>query len=198
VLCCLFLRVGANRCCQQIHDWFKTRRKRSAQVSQPKALLDLSGKAPRKPTPQQFHHAYSLVYYKPPNSPLRDEVEDLWNRRTEQDVVNTLSPFMKSTEGNERLNFHNAVMRWKCSLLTETERKEIQSWIDNDTLDKEEKMTRPWKAGQEDGVDDASAENEYIQRYVYSSSMTMMSQTNICTQFYRCPPRYSRTGSSTD
>lgn len=56
-------------------------------------------------------------------------------------------------------------MRWKCSLLTEEEREELQSWIDDELLEKEEEETHPWRAGQEDGMDELSAENEYIQRY---------------------------------
>lgn len=59
-------------------------------------------------------------------------------------------------------------MRWKCSLLNEEEREEINNWISELVLKKEEAAAHPWKVGQ-DGMDELSAENEYIQRYVLSS-----------------------------
>jgi hypothetical protein len=62
------------------------------------------------------------------------------------------------------LEFHNAVMRWKCSLLTDEERQEHQDWIDQRALKEEEEMEQPWKAAEETGSDELYVENTYIQR----------------------------------
>ena len=118
----------------------------------------MTGKSSRKPAPHQFHHAYSLCFYQPKDSPLRQEVEDLWNRRKEKSVIDQLTPFMNAGDScNRRLGFHNTVMRWKCSLLTDVERQELQDWIDKKVLEKEEETKQPWKATQ------YTAENDYIQ-----------------------------------
>jgi len=53
-------------------------------------------------------------------------------------------------------------MRWKCSLLTEEELQDMADWIANTVAEKEEEISKPWKAGQDE--DELSAENEYIQR----------------------------------
>ena len=48
---------------------------------------------------------------------------------------------MKINEhSNRRLGFHNAVMWWKCSLLTDEERQEHQNWIEEHVLEKEEEI----------------------------------------------------------
>ena len=118
----------------------------------------------RKLTPHQFHQAYSILYYRPKKSPLREEIDNLWKRREEQEVIDLLSPFTKLDKptADTRLNFHNTAMRWKCSLVTEEERQEVEEWIANSVLWKEEEISKPWKA--EEGNDEQSMENEFIQR----------------------------------
>jgi len=159
-----FLRACADQFCQQIQEWYKTRRKAGTQP-QSKGILDLTGKTQRKPTPYQLHHAYSIRYYREAGSPLRTEVDDLWNRRAAGDVIEQLSPFSKAKDlsTGSRLNFHNAVMRWKCSSLDEEEIQEMEEWIANNVVEKEQDISKPWKAGEDE--DELSAENEYIQRY---------------------------------
>lgn len=74
---------------------------------------------------------------------------------------------MKINEHSDRrLGFHNAVMRWKCSLLTDEERQEHQNWIEEHVLEKEEEIKRPWTATMEKGAEESSTENEYIQKFV--------------------------------
>ena len=150
---------------QQIREWYKTCRKASMQA-QPKAFLDLTGKSTWKPTPNQLHHAYSIRYFRPTDSPLRAELDDLWSRRDQQEVVNLLSPFSKAEDlsTGTHLNFHNTFMRWKCLLLTEAELEDMNDWIANAVLEKEEELSKPWKT--ERGEDALSVENEYIQKYV--------------------------------
>jgi len=128
-------------------------------------LLDLTGKATRrKLTPYQLHQAYSIKYFRPTDSPLRKEVADLWNRRDEPDVADILTPFMKTDFAVNRLNFHNAIMRWKCSLLTQEEIQTLEDWIAESLHTKEEGIAKPWTVGE--GEDELSEENEYIQRYI--------------------------------
>jgi len=160
--------------CQQIHDWYKNRRKTGVQA-QPKTLLDLTGKATRRLTPYQLHQAYSIKYFRPSDSPLRKEVADLWVRRDEPEVVNTLTPFMKTDFAVNRLNFHNAVMRWKCSLLTQEEIQTLEDWIAESLHTKEEEMMKPWMVGTSE--DELSAENKFIQRYVSPQLPTVTPRT---------------------
>ena len=157
--------------CQQIKEWYKTRRKTSAQAPQPKELLDLTGKAVRKPSPYQLHHAYSVRYFRPANSPLRKEVDDLWERQADKTVIDLLSPFLKTdNSGDKQLNFHNAIMRWKCSLLNKEELQEMEDWIADAVLKKGEEISKPWKVGLGEDGDELSVENEYIQRCVSLAS----------------------------
>ena len=166
------LAARADWTSQQIHQWYKTLRKSLKNPPPPKPLLlDLTGAPIRKPTPLQFHHAYSIRYFRPNHSPLRTEVKDLWNRRKEQEVIDILPDFLDddTTTDTTHLNFHNAVMRWKCSLMNEEERQDLQKWIDESTQEKSVVLDYLWKAGLEDGADELSAENEYVQRCVTSS-----------------------------
>ena len=168
---CLMLPPFSDWTPQQIHQWYKTLRKSIKNPPPPKPIfLDLTAARGRRPTPLQFHHAYSIRYFRPDNSPLRVEVKDLWDRRQEQEVIDLLSDFLddETTAGTTQLNFHNAVMRWKCSLMNEEERNDLQKWIDESTLEKSVIQDYPWKAGLEDGADELSAENEYFQRCVTS------------------------------
>ena len=115
--------------------------------AQPKAFLDLTGKSMWKPTPYQLHHAYSVHYFWPTNSPLHAELDNLWSRQDQQEVVNLLSPFSKAEDLSTGtcLNFHNAFMCWKCLLLTEAELEDMNDWIANAVLRKEEELSKPWK-----------------------------------------------------
>ena len=150
--------------------------------------MDLTEKPDRKLVPLQFHHAFSKRFYLPENSPLRQEVEDLWNRREEESVRDLLSPFFYADDPPEiRIGFHNAVMRWKCSLLTDEQRQEHQEWIDAKFLEKAEEVNQPWKVNQEaagSDVDELSAENNYIQRFVRVPPLSNILQANMCIQLH--------------
>ena len=124
--------------------------------------------------PLQFYQAYSICYYRPKPSPLRDEVGDLWEWRTQPSVIKPLKPFLTPASLTERLEFHKAVMRWKCSLLTPEEEQEHLDWIAKNLADKEEAIKRPWKAMQETGADELAKENEHIQRYVFLLPSSMI------------------------
>jgi len=73
---------------------------------------------------------------------------------------------IKEEDFDSRMLFHNAVMRWKCSLLSEEEKIELQKWIDDDIAKKWADIQQPWKSLQTDDIDEPTAENQYVQRYV--------------------------------
>lgn len=70
------------------------------------------------------------------------------------------------TDFDSRMLFHNGVMRWKCSLLNEEEKLELQAWIDDEIAKRWADIQQPWKSLQTEGVDELTAENQYIQRYI--------------------------------
>lgn len=146
---------------QQITQWFKNRRKSSYKGNEPKrTLLDLSGDGTRKPGRYQLQQAYSIRYHRPAGTPLRDEVDDLWERRDQQDVIELLAPF-GGRESDNRIRFHNVVMKWKVSLLSEEEVKDLEDWNSQQVLRRQEEALKPWLLGDHD--DDLYAENAYIQ-----------------------------------
>lgn len=150
---------------QQICNWYKRVRRNDHPVPpQPKLAIDLSGRAARKPPPLQLYQGYSSRFYKEENVALRAEVEDLWGRREEQDVIDQLEPFtLNGGIPNERMLFHNAVMRWKCSLLTDDERRDLEVWIEDEAQKRWDATLQPWKV-QIKGVDELTAENQYTQK----------------------------------
>lgn len=98
---------------------------------------------------------------------LREEVDELWKRHQDQDVIDLLAPFMlKEKDGDTRMLFHNAVMRQKCSLLTEDEKRDLQNWIDDDVQKRWDRVRYPWKTAKSKDVSELTAENQHVQKYV--------------------------------
>jgi hypothetical protein len=152
---------------QQITNWFKNNRRKKG-TSAPKPILDLTGKAGRKPCPLQLHQAYSIKYYQDEASPLRPIVEDLWKRRKQRAVLDELSPHMVGEKGiNNRMIFHNAVMRLKYSQLPESEKQQLQEWIKEEVEDRWDAARYPWKNPDGDEAENLTAENKYVQRSVF-------------------------------
>jgi hypothetical protein len=67
---------------------------------------------------------------------------------------------------DSRMLFHNGVMRWKCSLLNEQEKLDLQAWVDDDIAKRWEDIQKPWKSLQTEDMDELTAENQYVQKYV--------------------------------
>lgn len=163
---------------QRIVNWFKEERKKAKLLALPRSeveprVLDLSGKSKRKKPPYQLHQAYSILHWKPQDSPLRLEVQDLWNRRNEDSVRESLRPFLKeaaksSTTSSEKLLFHIAVMRWKCSLLNSDEITTLQDWIDEQQKARRKAQGLAWSEEADEYGDDLFTENNHIQRYALS------------------------------
>ena len=163
---------------QRIANWFKGERKKQKHAAVPYTdskprVLNLSGNSKRKKPPYQLYQAYSICYWRPDGSPLRQEVEDLWARRTESSVQELLRPFFKdtvkaSTSTSQKLLFHVAVMRWKCSLLGPDELAVLNDWIGEQAKSKEAARALPWMTEAAEHGDDLFAENTYIQRFALS------------------------------
>jgi len=72
----------------------------------------------------------------------------------------------KDKDTDTRMLFHNAVMRQKCSLLTEDEMDDLQAWIEEDTRQRLEGVQQPWKMGKSKDVSELTAENQHVQTCV--------------------------------
>jgi hypothetical protein len=84
-----------------------------------------------------------------------------------------LKPFLKevaksSTTSSEKLVFHVAVMRWKCSLLNPEELTTLHNWIDEQQKIRQKTQTPPWSAEANEYGDELFAENTHIQQYALS------------------------------
>jgi hypothetical protein len=85
-------------------------------------------------------------------------------------VRDLLKPFLKeaakaSTTSSEKLVFHIAVMRWKCSLLDPDELNTLQDWIDEQQTARQKAQAPPWSAEANEYGDELFAENSHIQWY---------------------------------
>lgn len=131
-------------------------------------LLDLTGKSKRKASSYQLYQTFSFLYWRPPESPLRREVEELWEKRHEDHVREVLSPASlkeatkSSATHSEKLVFHMAVMRWKVNALTPNELDVLNTWIDGE---QKSKNMPPWSQEANEYGDVHFAESSHIQRY---------------------------------
>jgi hypothetical protein len=167
---------------QRIKYWYLEERKKEKYSHLPSSepaprVLDLTGKSKRKKLPYQPHQAMSILHWRPKDSPLRREVEDLWVRRTEDSVHEALKPFLKETvkasaSSSQKLLFHMAVMRWKYTLLTDTESTALHNWIDEQHMLKDQTRTLPWSEEASEHGDDLFSENLLTQRYVFYISLS--------------------------
>lgn len=73
-----------------------------------------------------------------------------------------------STTSSEKLVFHVAVMRWKCSLLNADELATLRDWIEEQRKAKQNMQALPWSLEATEYGDELFAENNHIQRYALS------------------------------
>jgi len=156
--------------------WYKeflkvSSKNRSQAPYQKQRPLDLTGRSTRKKPPYQLHQVYSVIHWRPTDSPLQHEVNDLWIKRQDDVVSKHLNPFFK--EGIDiisltRLQFHMAVMQWKCSSLSPEELATLSDWINK----KQALNDCPWAVEAEAYGDDLAAENRHIQGSVVCSLST--------------------------
>ena len=108
------------------------RSKKSSPVV-PRAVLDVTGKSTRKKPPLQKWQAYSVLKYRPSDSPLRDEVGALYESRDEPTAISFLLPFLPP--GTDLATVHplvflSACMREHCTRLSAEEEEEVQAYIE--------------------------------------------------------------------
>ena len=175
-------------------NWFKNRRKtKKANAPCPKSkprVLDLTGKSRRKTRPHQLHQAFSILNWRPPGPPLRQEIEDLWEKWHEDVVYELLGPFLKEaakslTPKTERFLFHMAVMRWKADALPPEELDLLRSWIKDQQKLKGEVRVLPWSQEADEYGDPLFAENAYIQGYVIWTPQPEQPSRAHTKQLYR-------------
>ena len=82
-----------------------------------------------------------------------------------------LKPYLKdavrtSASTSEKLLFHMAVMRWKCSLLAPDKMTVLHNWIGEQQKLKDARRALPWSEEAFEHGDDLFAENTYIQRCI--------------------------------
>jgi len=154
--------------CQQIASWYGNlhRKKKGAPVIK-KPLLDLAGRNTRKKPPLQKWQAFSALYYRPKDSPLRTEVKSLFDQRHEPTAVQFLADFLPPNTDiakTEFLIFLGAFLRNRCTHLSSDEEEQVQAYIEQQEQVAAEYRNQPWFA--EDDYDDKPllAENRYIQQ----------------------------------
>lgn len=152
---------------QRVTNWYKELLKSSKKgcsqgpYQRPRPL-DLTGRSARKKPPYQPPQAFSILYWRPKDSLLRHQVNDLWAERQSDAVRGSLNPFInadKNIMSLTRLQFHMAVMQWKCSLLSPDELETLHSWID------EQRVLNdcPWAEEAKAYGDGLAAENRHMQ-----------------------------------
>ena len=168
-LVCVYSTVDGRQ--QRVTNWYKRFLKGSGDGRSPGPYkkphaLDLTGRSARKKPPYQLHQAFSVLHWRPKDSPLRREVNDLWAKRQDDEACRFLSPFIKKSRSIislTRLQFHMVVMEWKCSMLHLNELATLRSWIDEQRALNE----RPWAEEAKVYGDDLVAENRHIQRLIF-------------------------------
>ena len=162
---------------QRVTKWYKTHLKKEKEKSKggcsqepysKQRPIDLTGRSARKKPPYQLHQVFSVLHWRPNSSPLRHEVDRLWANRQDVVVHESLGPFVKASGGVSSLNrlqFHMAVMQWKCSLLSPAELATLQGWIDEQRA----LNSCPWAVEADTYGDDQVAKNRHIQKFVIHS-----------------------------
>lgn len=75
---------------------------------------------------------------------------------------------------SEKLVFHIAVMRWKCSFLRPDELATLEDWINEQEKVRLKAQTLPWSAEGDEYGDGLFADNTHIQRCV---ALTLPTET---------------------
>jgi len=132
-----------------------------------KLLLDLAGANSRKKPPLQAWQAYSALYYRPKDSPLRAEVRALFEQRHNPDAVAYLADFLPPETdigAIDFLIFLGAFAQERCMYLSTDEEEVVRAYIEADQLLALERQDYPWRDDNDYEDNPLLAENRYIQR----------------------------------
>jgi len=130
-------------------------------------VLDLAGKHSRKKPPLQKWQAFSVLYYRPEDSPLRDEVKALFEKRDNPSAVAFLTEFLPpgtDIQTIDRLTFFSAFLRERCTRLSADEEVEVQAHIEEQQQRDEEHRDRPWFLDDDYEDKPLLVENRFIQQ----------------------------------
>ena len=132
----------------------------------PKTVLDVTGKSTRKKPPLQKWQAYSVLKYRPSDSPLRDEVQTLYESRNDPTAISFLLPFLPpgtNLTAIHPLVFRSAFMREHCTRLSTKEKEEVEAYVEQQELLATEHRDQPWFLDDDYEDKPLLAENRYIQ-----------------------------------
>lgn len=153
---------------QSISWWYiNRRRKKKVNPGLPTPLLDLTGKNTRKKPPLQKWQAFSAVYYRPKDSPLRAEVQALFKQRHDIDAVGFLTEFLPPTSdisSADYLTFLGAFARERCTRLSADEEGQVLAYIEEQEVLAAEHRDHPWFLDDDYDDEPLLAENRYIQQ----------------------------------
>ena len=153
---------------QRIANWYSNRhRQKKLTPTAPNSLLDLSGKHTRKKPPLQQWQAFSAIYYRPEDSPIRREVDALFNQRNDPAATAYLTSYLPSDTNMKtikRLLFLSAFLRERCTRLSSEEHTKVHAYIQEQSLLAEEHRDKPWFLDEDYEDKPLLAENRFIQQ----------------------------------
>jgi hypothetical protein len=148
--------------------WWYINRHRQKKVTPAasKPLLDLAGRSTRRKPPLQKWQAFSSLYYRAEDSPLRTEVKSLFDQRHDPQVVGFLAEFLPpgtDIATVDHLTFLGAFARERCNRLSNEEEERVQAYIEEQQMLAVEHHDRPWFLDDSYKDNPLWAENKYIQ-----------------------------------
>jgi hypothetical protein len=117
----------------------------------------------------QKWQAFSVIYHRPKGSPLRDQVQSLFEQRNDPAAVGFLSDFLPPNvdiSTIDHLTFLSAYMRERCTRLSAEEEQKVDAYIERQEALAAEERHRPWFLESDCEDEPLSTENKYIQAYV--------------------------------
>lgn len=149
-------------------NWYSNRHRQvKSTPATSDTLLDLAGKHTRKKPPLQKWQAFSTIYHRPEDSPLRPVVEALFNRRNDPAAVGYLSDYLPpgaDISTVSRFLFHSAYFRERCTRLSSDEEAEVEAYIQEHSRRAETQREQPWFLDDEYEDKPLLAENRFIQQ----------------------------------
>jgi hypothetical protein len=155
---------------QRICNWYSNQhriKKSNPQVAE--AVLDLSGKYSQKRPALQEWQAFSAMYYRPKNSPLRNEVRSLFEQRGDPGAVAFLADFLPPNadiNDIDYLTFLSALFRERCTRLSDDEKQAVGAYIHEQESIAGQHRDHPWFLDDDFEDKPLAAENKYIQESV--------------------------------
>lgn len=130
-------------------------------------VLDITGKGSRKKPPLQQWQAFSTLYYRPLDSPLRKEAQELYEKRNDPIAISHLTQHIRhniNISTTDYLTFLGAFLRERCTRLSSEEEDAVQQQIEEQQLLAADLRDQPWVLDDDFEDKPLLAENRYIQK----------------------------------